>query len=98
MRDHLAVEDLGEGVSGDEAEAADFGGAGEFCGALPPVHDEVGGVGNEVVDLAECGDIAVAEFGADILAADEGRIADDEVGCGPFVLLCVDVFVDGALR
>jgi hypothetical protein len=83
MCDYFAVKDLGEAVGGDEPEAADFRGAGEFCGALPPIHDEVGAVGHLVVDLAEGGDVAVAEFGADVFASDEGWVAYDEVGLPP---------------
>ena len=83
LRDDFTVEYLGKTVGGDEPKPANFSGAGEFGSALPPIHDKIGAVGNQIICLAQRLDVAVAEFGANILAADERRITDDEVCLRP---------------
>ena len=47
---------------------------------VPEMHDEVGAAGDFRSCLPRGLGIAVAELGAHVLAADEGRVADDELG------------------
>ena len=94
--EYAAAEDLAKAVGGDEAEATESGGAGEFSGAVPPVHNVVGVVGHIVIEPTESFDVAIAQFAAHSPIADEGRVADDEIGFGPVSAAWVAVVVDGA--
>ena len=79
-----AVEGLGDTVGGDEAEALRLSLAYETSRAVPPVHDEVGRRGHVRVGRSERVEAVLSERGAHGFAlADEGRVADDEIGLGP---------------
>jgi len=65
------------------------------------VHDEVGALVHGRVGGPERPGVAVAEAGAEVLAADERRVADDELGRGPLGPTRVAVVVGldaGAVR
>jgi hypothetical protein len=84
-------------LRGEETDAGD--GFDFELGArlLEPVDDEVGfGFDAAFVQIEEVVDVLVAEFAAEELAAEEGWIADDVVGCGPggFVGLVVGVVAE----
>ena len=87
---HTAREGLGHGVGGDEAEAAQRIGLafrrlaqqarGRF---VPEMHDEIGAAGHLWAGLPRRFGVAIAQFGAHVLAADEGWVAHDELGFRP---------------
>src|SRR3546814_13569766 len=81
---------------GDEAEAAQPRAlAGQQVGgAVPPVHDEVGGLVHMRMRLPQRLGIAGLHPPAQILAADEGRVADDEFRLRPARQALVTVGVD----
>ena len=94
--DDTAVKSLVDGVGGDEAEVFYLAGLDEFGGFLPPIHDEVGGLGDAAFPgFAQGFRVAVAEGIAHAGGSDEGRVADDDVGLGPFGAAGVGVVEDG---
>ena len=109
---HVALDDaagkgLGDGIGGDEAEAAQQIGLGPRAlagqalgGGVPKVHDEIGATGQVRAGLPGRFRIAVAQFGAHVLAANKRRITDDEVHFGPVgrAGIAIGVELDTGLR
>ena len=81
-----ALKDLGNRIGGDEAEAFQLRVlAGQnLCRAVPPIHHEIGAVVHVLVYRPESLGIKITQFGANILAADKGRIADNKFRLRPF--------------
>ncbi|MNS45411.1 hypothetical protein D3C72_778780 [compost metagenome] len=82
---HAAGKGLGDRVGGDEAEAAQAGALGrqDIRRPVPPGRDQIGRAEPPLPHLPQGVDIAVAQLAPQVLAADEGRIADDEVDVRP---------------
>ena len=82
---HAAREILGDGVGGDEAEPPQLalGRRQDFSGAIPPRHDQIGRAEPPLPHMPQGVDIAVAQLATKVLARNEGRVADDEVGDRP---------------
>src|SRR3546814_15834633 len=81
--DDPARESLGDRVGGDEAEASRLSGARRLRRLVPEVHDEIGAAGNVRAGLPDRLGVAVAQLLTDVLAADEGRVADDDLRLRP---------------
>ena len=79
--DRPPLEDLRDRIGGDEAEAPQL--CARPCqnvrGAVPPVHHEIGAFVHLRMRRPKRFGIGSAQPGAQILAADEGRVADDEL-------------------
>src|SRR3546814_19924075 len=69
--------------SSDPAEASRLSGARRLRRLVPEVHDEIGAAGNVRAGLPDRLGVAVAQLLPDVLAADEGRVADDELRLRP---------------
>ncbi|MNX48607.1 hypothetical protein D3C86_791920 [compost metagenome] len=85
MLQHAPREGLGDRVGGDEAKAAQTGvpGCQDVRRPIPPGGHQVGRAEPPLPHMPQGVDIAVAQFASQILAADEGRVADDEVDVRP---------------
>ena len=80
-----ALEYLGDGIGGDQAEALEacaFGGK-ILRRPVPPVHDEIGAIIHFLVGCPQRLGILVAGARADVLATDEWRITDNVIGFRP---------------
>ena len=83
-------------VGGDETELLGFAIANEFGGLVPPIHDEVPRVGFVLFPReAEGFGVAVAKIVSHAGGSEEGRVADDVVGVGPFGAAGVGVVEEG---
>ena len=83
--DDAALEQLRDRIGGDEAEASQGRARPrqQLGRPVPPVHHIVGALVHLRMGGPKRQHIGVAEARAEILATDEGRVADDELGLRP---------------
>lgn len=81
---HAARKRLGDRIGGDKPEAPGLAEPYRFRRLVPEMHDEIGAARNMRAGLPTGFGIAVAQFVAHVLAADEGWVTDDEFRFRPF--------------
>ena len=89
--DDAPIESLADRIGGDETEAFERAVSGERGGVVPPVHDEIGRLGDFRPARTQGFGIAIAKCGAHRAGTDKRRIAHHEIRLRPCRLARVHI-------